>query len=427
MPYFSDPNLTIYNADVLAGLALLADKSVHCAITSPPYWGLRDYGIPPTAWPQVEFIPVSGLPPYTVPAMSAVFGLEPDPWSYVAHSVHVFRQLRRALRDDGTLWLNLGDSYGGYFGDKYAHKPFGKDRTADASTPPNKPSNGAMAKQLLGIPWMVAKALQADGWYLRMDCIWAKKNCMPESVNDRPTKAHEYVFLLSKNQRYYYDAEAVKEECGDWHNSDFHDGKNAECHPSVGKNRHSRKKHSVPAGWDTSEGSHGSIHKDGRSDVAYADDTTGGKRNLRSVWHMATQPYPEAHFATFPSALPEICIKAGTSEKGVCSACGAPYVRVVEKNSTWPDRKLKGEKMRAGSSNNTPDLQNMISPVVTTGWIPSCACNAPVIPAIVLDPFAGSGTTNATAENLGRRSIAIETKGEYCALILKRCHQQQII
>ena len=417
--YFSDPNLTIYNADVLAGLALLADKSVHCAITSPPYWGLRDYGIPPTAWPAVEFIPVAGLPPYTVPAMSAVFGLEPDPWSYVGHSVHVFRQMHRVLRDDGTLWLNLGDSYGGYFGDKYAHKPFGKDRTADASTPPNKPSNGAMAKQLLGIPWMVAKALQADGWYLRQAIIWAKKNCMPESVNDRPTASHEYIFLLSKSQRYYYDAEAVKEASGDWHNSDFHDGKNAEVHPSVGKNRPSRKSGNKERKLGSSDRTNDHLG----SSVPWEGNT----RNLRSVWHMATQPYPEAHFATFPSALPEICIKAGTSENGVCSACGAPWQRVVEKNSTWPDRKLKGEKMRAGSSNNTPNLQNMISPVVTTGWLPTCACNAPVIPAIVLDPFAGSGTTNATSENLGRRSIAIETKGEYCALILKRCHQQQII
>jgi DNA modification methylase len=217
MPYFSDTNLTIYNADVLAGLGLLPGKSVHCAITSPPYWGLRDYGIPPTEWPAVEFIPAAGLPPYTVPAMSSVFGLEPDPWSYVGHSVHVFRQIHRVLRDDGTLWLNLGDSFcsGNVSLSSNRHPSRGQKNTVHVSemTQDMRPlPSGLKPKDLIGIPWMVAKALQADGWYLRMDAIWAKKNCMPESVNDRPTKSHEYIFLLSKSQRYFYDAEAVKEE-----------------------------------------------------------------------------------------------------------------------------------------------------------------------------------------------------------------------
>src|SRR5690606_6595197 len=143
-------------------------------------------------------------------------GLETTPQEYVERLVEVFREVRRVLLDDGTLSLNMGDSYAGYWGDKYAHKPFGADRTPDASTPPNRPSPpfstiGVKPKDLVGIPWRVAFALQADGWYLRSDIIWAKPSPMPESVTDRPTKAHEYIFLLTKSPRYYYDAEAIKE------------------------------------------------------------------------------------------------------------------------------------------------------------------------------------------------------------------------
>jgi hypothetical protein len=161
----------------------------------------------------------------------------------------------------------------------------------------------------------------------------------------------------------------------------------------------------------------------------------GASRNLRSVWHLATQPYPEAHFATFPGELPERCIKAGTSEKGVCAACGAPYERVVEKNNPDHSGTTKSQYPKETTANRLALLrqaareqgQEFSNDTKTTGWRPTCDCAAPVIPATVLDPFAGSGTTNAKAEDLGRRSIAIETKAEYCALILKRCHQQQII
>ena len=419
MLYFNDPNLTIYNADVLAGLALLADKSVHCAITSPPYWGLRDYGIPPTDWPAITFIPVAGLPPITIPAMSAVHGLEPGPWSYVAHAVHIFRQVHRVLRDDGTLWLNLGDCYAGS-GKAQGHKPehtnMGKilsDRPCDIQQWISVPS-GLKSKDLVGIPWMVAKALQADGWYLRQGIIWAKKNCMPESVNDRPTTSHEYIFLLSKSQRYYYDAEAVKEASGEQTGmaADF---------------KRESKDHVIPK----------QSAKQHRAEREPTENT--GSRNLRSVWHMATQPYPEAHFATFPSQLPETCIKAGTSERGVCAKCGAGWTRVVEKGNLIADNGYENTH-RIGKKNFKADgdvrgsdmLNRGIQPNqhfenTTTGWIPGCKCNADTVPATVLEPFAGSGTTNAMAERLGRRSIALEIKKEYCALILKRSHHIKII
>lgn len=228
----------------------------------------------------------------------------------MAKLVAVFQEVRRVLTTDGTLWLNLGDCYGGYYGHKYAHKPFGVDRTPDASTPPNKPSNGKMAKNLIGIPWRVAFALQADGWWLRSDIIWSKPNPMPESVTDRPTRAHEYVFLLSKSARYYYDAAAIRTEAKT---------------PTT----------KMPDGWDTGPGAHGSFHRDGREKGRRADKQCGHSRrhagfndrwdamerddqiangaNARSVWEIATQPYPEAHFATFPEELARRCILAGSA------------------------------------------------------------------------------------------------------------------
>lgn len=167
-------------------LPTLPERSAHCCITSPPYWGLRDYGV------------------------AGQVGRETTPEAYIAALVDIFRQVRRVLRDDGTLWLNLGDCYAGYWGAKYAHKPFGADRTADASTPPNKPSfpfhaSAIKPKDLLGLPWRVAFALQEDGWYLRTDIVWEKPNCLPESVKDRPTRSHEFLFLLTKQRRYTTD------------------------------------------------------------------------------------------------------------------------------------------------------------------------------------------------------------------------------
>jgi len=241
-------------------LAQLEPESVQTCVTSPPYWGLRDYGDGGQAWPEVEFAPMPGLPlmrlePFMVEpadlcveAQTVALGLEPDPWAYVAHLVEVFRHVRRVLRDDGTLWLNLGDSY---------HD-----------------------KQVQGIPWRVAFALQADGWILRSDIIWHKTNPMPESVTDRPTRAHEYLFLMSKGPRYYYDHEAIKE-------------------PDNGRRSgNEARQENHQAGSDF--GTH----------VPWEPDGTG--RNVRSVWSMAALPFPGAHFATFPPDLPERCIKAGT-------------------------------------------------------------------------------------------------------------------
>ena len=240
--------------DVREKLAELPDGSVQCCVTSPPYWALRDYGV------------------------DGQIGMEATPELFVAALVDVFREVKRALAKDGTLWMNLGDSYlaqqgAGFNGQKRLDH-------ANRNVKVQRPV-GMKPKDLAGIPWMVAFALRADGWYLRSDIIWAKPNPMPESVTDRPTKAHEYIFLLSKSQTYFYDADAISE-------------------PTITRLR-PREKNNGESAVDTKLrgfGSHCGTYDDGR--------------NCRTVWSIATQPYPEAHFATFPEAIPERCIKAGT-------------------------------------------------------------------------------------------------------------------
>jgi len=278
-PDLDDGDVRIWLGDVMDSLREMPDESVQTCVTSPPYWGLRDYG------------------------EDGQIGLEPTPDEYVARLVDVFREVRRVLRNDGTLWLNLGDSYAAARGG--THQPAetlaggvnGKTSTgertnrgrADGYSPSRDATRfGLKHKDLVGIPWRVAFALQTDGWYLRSDIIWHKPNPMPESVTDRPTKSHEYVFLLSKSARYYYDAEAIKQEA------------------------------KYPNDKRRPMGSEGSWQMDGRKrgenggGKAYEHDTT--KSNARSVWTITTKPYADAHFATFPPELPERCIKAGSRE-----------------------------------------------------------------------------------------------------------------
>lgn len=263
----------IFQGDCLSGLRQIPDGTVNTCVTSPPYFGLRDYG------------------------HEGQIGLEPTPDEFVARLVEVFREVRRVLRDDGTLWLNLGDSYNNRTKVRTSsHQPalngFTDDNWADrAARGGVRMSNmpGLKEKDLIGIPWRVAFALQADGWYLRQDIIWHKPNPMPESVRDRCTKAHEYVFLLSKSPTYYFDADAIKE-------------------PSVTND---------PRRPYTSKGAK---ELDGRSDWKSGEKRDGEdftKRNRRSVWTVATRPYKGAHFATFPPDLIEPCILAGAPENGI--------------------------------------------------------------------------------------------------------------
>ena len=390
MIHYADDWLTVHQGDCREVMAGMEPESVHCVVTSPPYWGLRDYG------------------------EAGQLGLEPTPELYVAAMVEVFRAVRRVLRADGTVWLNLGDSYSGSWSGHSMRPEGGEQREGgpgfqplDArypSRPPNVP--GLKPKDLVGIPWRVAFALQADGWYLRSDIIWAKPNPMPESVTDRPTKAHEYLFLLSKSARYFYDQAAVMErDAGTDHRREILTGPSLE--PSGGL-----------------AGPHTGIRTiEGRN---------GSGRNLRSVWTIATQPYPGAHFATFPEALVEPCVKAGTSERGVCPECGAPWVREVERSGGligtkggWhPHDRTTADPLvadKAGGHKEWNDYHRE-----TTGWRPSCAHGLDPIGATVLDIFGGSGTTARVANRLSRRAVLIDLSTDYLDQAMVRNAQKVI-
>ncbi|MCP4262786.1 MAG: site-specific DNA-methyltransferase [Planctomycetes bacterium] len=335
-PYYETEHGKIYLGHVLDILKQLPVESVQCCVTSPPYWGLRDYDLPPMIWngdkfcehvwgddcpgdprggsgPNAkEFYAGDGETTYArqVPrgnfcqqcgAWKGCLGLEPTPELYVKHIVEIFRQVRRVLRKDGTLWLNLGDSYwGGKGQNNYRWSAENTDRDTLQKPQHNicanygekRPQDGThnilKPKDLIGIPWRVALALQQDGWWLRQDIIWSKPNPMPESVTDRCTKAHEYVFLLTKSAKYFYDAEAIKED-GIY-------------------------------GYTPKPGMYervGNSDKNPQKTFGSCKDGDGGKRNKRSVWTIPTQPMPEAHFATFPQKLIEPCVLSGCPENGI--------------------------------------------------------------------------------------------------------------
>jgi DNA modification methylase len=373
----------------------------------------------------------------------AQIGLEPTPEAYVETLVAVFGEVKRVLRDDGTVWLNLGDSYARDAA-KGQHKPgdsgkqnyiiergggraagqmrlartdrhygvhmthcnqgeyvgtccYGDDAICPAiidGVPP-----GYKPKDLLMIPARVALALQADGWWLRSDIIWHKPNPMPESVTDRPTSAHEHVFLLTKRERYFYDAEAVREPAacfGRQHTS-------GEQPPKVRALQES--------------GHHG---KGGDLSINYEREL----RNARNVWTIASQPFSDAHFATFPPELAERCIKAGTSERGCCPTCGAPWERRIERTQN-EDPSAKGSTFDRGKTgardggDRTQAGQRFLK--VASGWVPTCACPpAYPVPCTVLDPFAGAFTTCMVADRLQRNAIGIELSEEYCGMARRR-------
>jgi DNA modification methylase len=361
----------ILNANALA--LPLASNSVQCVVTSPPYWGLRDYGV------------------------KGQLGTEPTPDEYIVKLVSVFREVWRVLRDDGVLWLNLGDTYSG--GGRGGNGDTITGRGKNASQCSHYVPDNLKAKNLIGIPWRVALALQADGWYLRSDIIWHKPNPLPESVADRPTKAHEYVFLLAKQERYFYDAEAIKEISS------------GQTGSAVNFKRASKE--------DLCPGQSRTQHREERRAT---EDS--GYRNRRSVWTIPSQPTKEAHFATYPEKLVEPCILAGTSEKGCCPRCGRAWVRVVEKNFIPqsdiknPDKLLRSSGKGMDETNGWAGFRRGSVDANTTGWRPACTCNAgDPIPCLVHDPFSGSGTTARVAIRFNRRFVGTELKFQYISEI----------
>lgn len=331
-PFVEDANFTLYCGDALEVLRSLPDESVHCCVTSPPYWGLRDYGV------------------------DGQLGLEATPGEYVAQMTAVFAEVRRVLRSDGTCWLNIGDSYASDAAKGGSGTPNGRNGRGENYARPGL--GGLKPKDMVGIPWRLAFSLQDEGWYIRSDIIWAKSNPMPESVTDRPTKAHEYLFLLTKSARYWYDADAIKEPAawdrwgdqtikkkmpgaGSWLRDKTKDELDATVRPRHRKqdNHENRRYAGFNDRWDASE----------------EDGTAPKFRNKRTVWNIATEAYSEAHFATFPTKLVEPCILAGCPKGGT-----------------------------------------------------------------VIDPFLGSGTTALVARRTGRKAIGIELNAEYAEMAVKR-------
>jgi DNA modification methylase len=364
----------------------LRDASVHCCVTSPPYYGLRSYGIG-----------------------EGELGLESTPQAYIAAMVQVFQDVWRVLRPEGTLWLNMGDSYSGSWGNYHPHSPPGKhgqrlketsrwNRPAysdQAFLPPTATVQGLPAKNLLGMPWRLALALQAEGWILRSDIIWDKPSCMPESVQDRPTRSHEYVFLFSKQARYFYDAEAVREPTQPdprdalWHTA--RSGKSMVDHAYDAERGRTETK-TQAEGWVRMSNPNG--------------------RNARTVWRIPSEPFSGAHFATFPSALVRHCLLAGAPTQ-VCAACGAPYRRIVER-TTEVATSHNGSRFDTGKSAHHGHVQHGVRYESRPGEPQlTCACAAGTQPCTVFDPFCGSGTTLLVARELGHHAVGIDLSAEY--------------
>lgn len=369
-------NYQLLLGDCLQVMKTLPANSVHMVCTSPPYYGLRSYLHNEHDDKHLEI------------------GTEQTPDAYVAALVEVFREVRRVLRGDGTLWLNLGDSY--VSNSKGSGGPSEKQsRNAGSRYETRKFSDDVPEKNLLGMPWRVAFALQADGWILRSEIIWHKRAPMPESVTDRPTKAHEQVFLLAKSATYYYDHIAIMEE---------------------GSGRAAQNRTYKYDGLPGHETKHGFL--------AVAD-VEWHTRNKRSVWTLGPEQFAGSHFATMPTKLVEPCILAGTSAYGCCAKCGAPWSRVVERGPGMPrDREVSeglpatmnghGSRQLSGDKHRKWKAEH---PDVDRGWRATCLCGCDdIVPCVVLDPFSGAATTGIVALKHHRRYIGIELNPDYIRL-----------
>jgi len=513
---YQDAFITLYQSDVLEGLRGLPSESVHCCVTSPPYFGLRDYGT--ANWEggdsdcehkgDERFYSMQGASSVTSEAFSEAgeanaerlkkarwrekgkclhcgavridkqIGLEATPAEFVAKMVEVFEEVRRVLRSDGVLFLNLGDSYAGsgMGAANYPESASAKQKSNHGSTTSAGRAGecyGYKPKDLMLIPHRVAIALQDAGWWVRSDMPWVKRSAMPESVTDRPAKALEYIFLLTKSPKYYFDMEAVRVRMAESSFARMERGV-GENHKNIagapGQTPHSMNKprenvRNQPDSWKGSSFSEGKTaeHQLGRAQkdrdrslptkrngmTGSLDETPAGGRNFRNsdLWYSSIREphglvgigddlvgldvnpagYKESHFATFPPKLIEPLIKAATSEKGVCAECGSPWERTTER------QRIRRDELDPSDSRYRPNQYHGAyeeingkgdagySEVTTTGWQKTCKCETDAtVPATVLDPFAGAGTTLLVAKKLGRRSVGIELNPEYAEMAARR-------
>lgn len=361
-----EATFNIIHGDSLESLKTLESNSVHLIVSSPPYYPqVRDYNIPPTFWADGD---------------KCALGFEGTPDQFVNHLVRIFGECHRVLRDDGTLWVNMGDSYA-------KHNKW-KDL-------------GIKKKDLLGIPWLFAFAMRKSGWWLRNDIIWSKLDPLPNSVADRCVRSHEYIFQFAKSEKYYYDRVPLQEPAKE---------------TSIARVK--QKNFSNQKGGDKDYGKTG-LNPSRSTRKTLENFAKNPIRNKRTVWSFATANYKGSHMAVFPETLPSMCIKSGTSEYGVCSSCHTPWARDIQKTRIATRPALNNKVDKTGKSHRDPERH--VTEIKTLGWKPSCDCGTnSVVPAVVLDPFSGAGTSGVAAVKLGRKYIGVELNEEQVKVSKKR-------
>ncbi len=404
----NNPTVTILVGDAREKLREIADESVHCAITSPPYWGQRRYESDP-----------------------GMIGMEETWEEHLEALMAVFAQVGRVLRHDGTLWLNYGDVHWGgkgasnqaYAGSHLSRTTMMKPHHHVAGKGETRPSDAKhdlwKPKDLMLLPARLAIALQEQGWWLRSEIVWAKPNPKPESVKDRPTCSHEKIFLLSKSPSYFYDHHAVRTPQKP---ESLRRAMNARNTPYDPDPRFPVETMNQPRPRREKERGHERPNRGLEElDQMPKHEQQAMGANLRNVWDIATKPFKAAHFATFPPELVDLPIRAGTSEHGVCSICGAPYRRGVETDP--PSRGGEAaSRQNSGEPTSGPAIfeQRLTAPPGAIRWEAGCLCEAERVPAVVLDPFGGAGTVGVVAQKLGRSSMLVEVSPAYAAMSEKR-------
>lgn len=399
----------LYTGDALRVLRTLPDDSIHSIITSPPYWNLRDYGVP------------------------GHIGMEPTWAEHLDNLMAVLNEAKRVLRPDGNMWLNYGDSHVTRVrGRSKLATENSLQKTNKGSVRTGSSIPGLKRKDLMFLPERLAMALQDHGWWVRENIIWKKTNPMPESTEDRPANCYEDLFICSKRSRYFYDNMAVRTPVKD---STKERAKRArgKQYQVPGVKAHHGKEFQKKTNRSDKQRGHSRRHAgfNDRWDQMSKDEQCENGASLKNVWEIAASCYKGAHFATFPPALVERCMLLGTSEKGCCADCGKPWKRITVDSPKYERQKaLLRETSKRGSKGKLVNVAfsggtSLVVEKITVGWLPTCKCENPTTkPCVILDPFAGAGTTGLVANRLGRDAVLIELNPAYVTMARERIEQE---